>query len=149
MNRPEDAPIRTLPCAEVTLAVPFFDADMLGIVWHGHYAKYFEIARCALLDKIDYDYLTMKRTGYVWPVIDLSIRYIGPARYGQQLKVSAVLREYEYRMRITYEIRDSETGTRLAKGSTCQVAVSIENGKMCFGSPEVFVKRLRSFSSSG
>ncbi|HHJ40465.1 MAG: 4-hydroxybenzoyl-CoA thioesterase [Methylothermaceae bacteria B42] len=134
-----------LPSAEVLIDVPFFDADMLGIVWHGHYAKYFEIARCALLDKLDYDYLTMKETGYVWPVIELNIRYIAPARFGQQIRVTAALKEYEYRMRIRYEILDAKTANRLAKGMSSQVAVNVESGEMCFGSPRVFLEKLQAF----
>ncbi|XSG85393.1 MAG: acyl-CoA thioesterase [Methylohalobius sp. ZOD2] len=141
----EALPVASLPGSEVTLTVPFFDADMLGIVWHGHYVKYFEVARCALLDRIGYDYLTMKATGYVWPVVDLQIRYLAPARFGQTLKVSAVLKEYEYRMKIGYEIRAAETGDRLARGSTVQVAVSADDGAMCFGSPRVFLDKLETF----
>lgn len=38
--------------ASVNLEIPFHDVDMMAVVWHGHYAKYFEIARCALLEKI-------------------------------------------------------------------------------------------------
>ena len=38
--------------AEIELVVPFFDVDMMEVVWHGHYVKYFEEARCALLDKL-------------------------------------------------------------------------------------------------
>ncbi len=137
-----------LPSAEVLIDVPFYDADMLGIVWHGHYAKYFEIARCALLERLDYDYLTMKETGYVWPVIELHIRYIAPARFGQRIRVSAALKEYEYRMRIRYEIVDDETGNRLAKGISSQVAVNVESGEMCFGSPRVFLDKLSAFAGA-
>ncbi len=137
-----------LPSAEVLIDVPFYDADMLGIVWHGHYAKYFEIARCALLERLDYDYLTMKETGYVWPVIELHIRYIAPARFGQRIRVSAALKEYEYRMRIRYEIVDDETGNRLAKGISSQVAVNVESGEMCFGSPRVFLDKLSAFAGT-
>ncbi len=137
-----------LPSAEVLIDVPFYDADMLGIVWHGHYAKYFEIARCALLERLDYDYLTMKETGYVWPVIELHIRYIASARFGQRIRVSAALKEYEYRMRIRYEIVDDETGNRLAKGISSQVAVNVESGEMCFGSPRVFLDKLSAFAGT-
>ena len=44
---------RRVTSSEVTvaIAVPFHDIDSIGIAWHGHYAKYFEIARCALLDE--------------------------------------------------------------------------------------------------
>ncbi|BCX89863.1 acyl-CoA thioester hydrolase [Methylomarinovum tepidoasis] len=130
-----------LPEAEVTLEVPFFDADMLGIVWHGHYLKYFEIARCALLEIIDYDYLTMKATGYVWPVVDLQVRYLAPARFGQTLQVAARMLEYEYRLKLAYEIHDTD-GRRLAKGTTVQVAVELDSGEMCFGSPPVLLERI-------
>ena len=40
--------------AEIELQVPSFDVDMMEVVWHGHYVKYFEQARCALLDKLVY-----------------------------------------------------------------------------------------------
>ena len=39
--------------AEVVIEIPFHDVDVIGVVWHGHYFKYLEIARCALLEKID------------------------------------------------------------------------------------------------
>ncbi len=134
-----------LPEAEITLTVPFFDVDLLGIVWHGHYVKYFEEVRCVLLDRIDYNYLTMKATGYVWPVVDLRLKYLAPARFGERLAVRAALKEYEYRMKIGYEIQDADSGTRLARGTTIQVAVSVDTGEMCFGSPQVFLDKLRSF----
>jgi acyl-CoA thioester hydrolase len=47
--------------------IPFHDVDMM--VWHGHYAKYFEIAR-RLLEQIDYNYPQTRDSGYAWPVID-------------------------------------------------------------------------------
>lgn len=37
---------------EVEIGVQFFDVDLIEIVWYGHYAKYFEAARCALIDNI-------------------------------------------------------------------------------------------------
>lgn len=30
----------------------FFDTDPMGIMWHGNYVKYLEMARCKLLDEI-------------------------------------------------------------------------------------------------
>ena len=38
--------------ADVMIEVPFHDVDTMNVVWHGHYLKYFEIARCKLLDQI-------------------------------------------------------------------------------------------------
>ena len=61
--------------AEIELVVPFFDVDMMEVVWHGHYVKYFEEARCALLDKLGHNYRQMRDAGYAWPIIDLQVRY--------------------------------------------------------------------------
>jgi acyl-CoA thioester hydrolase len=127
---------------EAEIKVPFFDVDMMEIVWHGHYIKYFEIARCALLDKIGYNYTQMRESGYTWPIIDLHIRYAKPARFGQDLIVHTNIIEWEYRLRISYLIKDKLTGQRLTRGHTCQVAVDLCNGEMCFESPPILWKKL-------
>ena len=36
---------------DTEILVPFFDVDTMNVVWHGHYIKYLEVARCALLDR--------------------------------------------------------------------------------------------------
>ena len=128
--------------AEVVIDIPFHDVDMMEVAWHGHYVKYFEIARCALLDKIQYNYPQMKASGFAWPVIELQVRYAQPARFGAPIRVLAEIVEYENRLKIRYTIFDGDSGRRLTKGHTCQVAVDIANGEMCFASPEVLYRRL-------
>ncbi len=88
--------------AEVEIQVQFYDVDALQVVWHGHYAKYFEHARCALLDSIGYGYAQMRDSGFAWPVIDLHVRYAQPAVLGQRIIVRAELVEWEQRLRIEY-----------------------------------------------
>ena len=46
--------MRTRPFAEIELGPAFHDLDPMGVVWHGHYLKYLELARCALLQTFDY-----------------------------------------------------------------------------------------------
>lgn len=128
--------------AEVEIVVPFFDIDVLGIAWHGHYCKYLEIARCALLDSIAYGYNTMRETGYIWPIVDLQLRYVKPARFEQRLKVMAELVEWEYRMKIKYRISDAESGDVLAKATTIQAAVDGASGEMLYASPDIFLEKL-------
>lgn len=127
--------------AEVALKIPFHDVDPAGIVWHGHYAKYFEVARCELLDSFGYNYGQMFESGYAWPVIDMHLRYVKPARFGQDIRVTATLAEWEHRLKIDYRVRDAG-GTRMCKGSTVQVAVSIKTGEMCLRSPDILFTRL-------
>jgi acyl-CoA thioester hydrolase len=128
--------------AEVTLQVPFHDVDMMGVVWHGHYARYFEMARSALLRGFDYDYRQMKASGYAWPVIDLRVRYAQPLTFEQRVVVRARLTEYEYRLKIDYDIRDEATGESLTRGHTIQVALDMSAGEMCLASPPVLLEKL-------
>ena len=128
--------------SEVEIVVPFFDIDVLGIAWHGHYCKYLEIARCALLDTIDYGYNIMRETGYVWPIVDLQLRYVKPARFEQRVTVAAELVEWEYRMKIKYRISDAASGEVLAKGTTIQAAVDSDSGEMLYASPDIFLNKL-------
>ncbi|MCU1718379.1 acyl-CoA thioesterase [Pseudomonas sp. 5P_3.1_Bac2] len=124
--------------AQIELQVPFFDVDSMEVVWHGHYVKYFEQARCALLDKIGHGYAQMRDAGYAWPVIDLQVRYMRGAVFGQQISVRADLVEWENRLKINYLIRDAATGERMTRGSSVQVAVEIASREMQFVSPKVF-----------
>jgi len=128
--------------AAVELKVPFHDVDSVGIVWHGHYAKYFELARCALLDTFGYGYLQMAASGYVWPIVDLSLRFIKPARFEQVVRVTATLEEWEYRLKIAYLITDAASGERLTQGQTVKVAVDKATGEMLLASPPVLRERL-------
>ena len=126
--------------AEVKIQVPFFDVDSMDVVWHGHYIKYFEVARCALLDRIGHNYLQMREAGYAWPVIDVQLRYMRGARFNQHIKVRADLIEWENRLKINYLINDAETGERMTRGTSVQVAVEIASREMQLASPRVFVE---------
>jgi acyl-CoA thioester hydrolase len=128
--------------SEVEMQVQFFDLDPMEIVWHGNYVKYLEVARCALLDSIDYNYAQMKASGYAWPVIDLQLRYAAPATFGQRLLLRADLVEWENRLRIDYLISDAASGKRLNRATTTQVAVDIASGEMCFVSPAILFQKL-------
>ena len=134
--------------AEVEVVVPFFDVDSMEVVWHGHYVKYLEIARCALLDRVGHNYTQMKAAGYVWPVIDVQLRYARAARFGQRLRVRADLVEWENRLKIHYLITDAASGERITRASTVQVAVRLADGVMQLVSPPVLVNAVEACISS-
>jgi acyl-CoA thioester hydrolase len=129
--------------AEVEIEIPFFDVDPMAVAWHGHYVKYFEVARCAMLRKIDYDYPKMDESGYLFPVVEIYLRYASAARYGQVVVVAAELLEYENRLKIGYRIRDKATGQRLTKGWSVQVAVDAKTRELQFVSPRILLEKLR------
>jgi acyl-CoA thioester hydrolase len=128
--------------AEIIIDVPFFDVDAMQVVWHGHYIKYLEVARCELLRSFNYDYPQMSESGYMWPIVDLAVKYVGSARFARKIKIVATLKEWENRLKISYLITDIETGKKLTKASTTQVAIDISTQQMCFESPAVLFEKL-------
>jgi acyl-CoA thioester hydrolase len=128
--------------AEVELQIQFYDLDPMEVVWHGRYIEYFEAARCALLDRIDYNYAAMKESGYQWPVIDLHVRYASPAVFRQRIKVRAAVIEWENRLKMEYLVSDAVSGKRLTRGVSTQVAVDMSRREMCFVSPPVLWQKL-------
>jgi acyl-CoA thioester hydrolase len=129
--------------AEIVVKAQFYDLDPMQIVWHGNYVRYLEEARCALLDRIAFNYEEMARTPYEWPIVDLRIKYVRPIRFAQEVKVKAALAEYENRVKIDYVITDAESGEILTKAQTIQVAIDRATKELYLESPKELVEKVR------
>jgi acyl-CoA thioester hydrolase len=127
--------------ATVLLRVPFHDVDPANVVWHGRYFKYFEDARRTLLEELDYSYACMIESGYIWPVVDASVRFLKPLQLDQRFSVTACIVEWELRMVIEYRIL-SEDGTLCTGGRTVQVPVDKDTRELVFGTPSILVERI-------
>lgn len=125
--------------------IQFYDVDAMRIVWHGNYVKYIEDARCHLLRAFDYDYNDMEESGYLWPVVDMRLKYVKSAKFSDKIRVEATLVEYETRLKISYRIFNAQTNEILTKAYTIQVAVDIKSNEMQFESPEILLKKLAPF----
>lgn len=137
--------MKAIVSASIQTAPQFYDIDPMNIVWHGNYPKFFELARVALLDRINYGYDDMVKSGYGWPVIDMQIRYAHPIRLHQQIEVQAGIVEWENRLKMAFEIRDAASGKRLTRGSSIQVAVEIETERMLWETPPILREKLEPF----
>jgi acyl-CoA thioester hydrolase len=131
------------------LRIPFHDLDPTGVVWHGRYFKYFDLARCALLEEFDYGYEQMKNSGYLWPVVDTSVRFVRPLTLNQEVRVTAILIEWEMRLVMDYRIED-EANRVCTRARTVQVPVDAETFELTLGSPDILIenvhKRLQALS---
>ena len=70
------------------------------------------------------------------------IRYARPLVYQQHILIEANLVEIENRMKISYRILDAESGKRLTKAHTVQVAFCMKTREMLFASPRVLREKL-------
>lgn len=127
---------------EIIFDVEFYDVDSMGVVWHGNYVKYMEKARCALLDRIGFGYLSMVEAGYMFPVVDVKLKYVKSLRFGEKVRAVAMLVEYENRIKIKYEFYNAETGELTTKAESSQMAVKIETGESEFVCPASFIEKV-------
>ena len=122
--------------AEVELRVPFHDLDPLHIVWHGNYLKYFDIARFELFRKAGIDlYAYYQKTGYLFPVIKTSTKYIIPLKYGDLFRCRATVREASIKIVTDFVIRRAEDNEICARGRGEQVALKPPDMEMEFEIP--------------
>ena len=121
--------------------VPFCDVDSLGVVWHGRYLNYFELARTALFRQVGFDIKEMKRSGYVWPVIEAHCRYVSPLQYGDRFVVDARFVDIQHRVKIEYTVTGPR-GRRVAKGHTVQAAVRAKTGTLVLNTPDILLHHL-------
>lgn len=136
------AEVRARPWASVEIEVPFHDVDAMRIVWHGRYVKYLEVARTALMRSLGFDDLSVHAQGWMYPVVDLRLRYLAPARAGQRLTVRADLGDHAPMLRIRYQVRDAASGRWLARASTAQAPVEVASGALCHRPPAPLLARL-------
>jgi len=125
----------------IEIDVPFHDVDALKIVWHGHYYKYYEIARTELMRACKLDIPDVIDLGNRMLVIESHSRYISPLRYGDRARVTAWLEDVVHRIHVRYEIQNLTTGRRASRGHTMLVATNRE-GTMLHRTPEPLQKRL-------
>ncbi len=120
--------------------VTFNEMDPMGVVWHGNYVNYFELARSALLAKIGLTYTDMQQRGHYWPVVKLRCKYIKSATLNQRLAITAELKDYTNSLTMSFIIRDAESGDILTKGETMQMAVDVRTGSTSIVNPDYFIE---------
>jgi acyl-CoA thioester hydrolase len=112
-------------------------------MWHGHYLKYLETARWALMDQLDFGYDTMAASGYAWPIVEMHVKYLHAARMGERLNVRASLVEWENRITVNYLVTRPADQERLARGKSVQVAVDAKTLALQFETPQPLLARVR------
>ena len=134
---------------EIEFKVDFNDCDPMRIVWHGNYINYFERARCALLDKIGYNYIDMEKSGYIFPVAEVRSKYIRSLRFGDTCRAKAILVEYENMIKIDFELYNAETGELTTKGTVSQMCVSLADNKSQFFCPKCWTEKVEKILARG
>lgn len=110
--------------AHVFFQVPFHDVDRANIVWHGHYLRYFEFARTALMRAHNLDVDDILDLGLGLVVSESRCRHVFPARYADVLKIEAMFEAITHQIVVGYLVTNETTGKVVARGRTSLVCVN-------------------------
>jgi len=104
---------------EYSHRVRYRECDPMGVVYHTHYLDYFEAGRTEALRDLGVRYRDLEDSGIIMPVVEVNVRYHGPARYDEVVVVEVSFEEPpSVRVPIDYTVhREGETET-LAEGHT-------------------------------
>lgn len=121
------------------IAVKFSEVDSLGIVWHGHYVRYFEDGREAFGKAYGLDYLTVYNNHFVTPIVSIDCKYKQVLRYGD-----SVIIETEYvpseaaRLHFNYRLLNAATREVVVTASTVQVFLARDSFALQLTNPDFF-----------
>lgn len=123
--------------------IPFYDVDSMRVVWHGNYVKYMENGRCSFLSKRGLPYDHMEDSGHLFPVVSIQIKYIRPCKLGQRVRLITELEPNDNILIFKYTLLDSNTGQKLMKAETKQMAIDKDTGEASFVLPDSMLRNLK------
>ena|ERR1051326_6735836 len=130
---------------ETQVRVRYAETDQMGVVYHGHYFQYFEVARAESIRQLGYTYADMEKMGVIMPVIEVQCRYLRPARYDDLLTVKVILKELPVHHKIEFHQEVyNERKELLATGKV--ILYFMESGTMKrTGMPEELLLKLQPY----
>lgn len=122
------------------LEVKFSEADPLGIVWHGHYVRYFEDGREAFGKEYGLKYLDFYRNDIVVPIVNIQCDYKRILRYGHMLRLVTTYHDNPAaKLLFSYEAYDAESDELVASGNSVQVFMSRDDLELMLYPPQFII----------
>ncbi len=121
----------------VERTVRFDEVDALEIVWHGHYASYFEDARVALGERLGIGYRTLYHQQVPAPMKQLFVNFHHPLAFAERCRIIARLYWCESaRMNMAYKILNAQDRT-VATGFSVQM-FTLKTGEYLARQPDFY-----------
>lgn len=105
--------------------VLYADTDRSGVVYHANHLRYFEMGRASLMRDLGYPYAQVEDSGYVYPIVDLGLKYYNPLIYDSPMWIHTRPAGLErVRVRFEYVILHADGGELVCKGYTLHCALN-------------------------
>jgi acyl-CoA thioester hydrolase len=110
--------------------VRFVETDMMGVVHHANYFRWFEMGRVEYLRQADILLLDLMAQGILFPIHQVQCQYKASAKFDDQIAIETTLVELsKVKMVFSYQVVREADGVVLATGRT-QNTFTDEQGKI-------------------
>lgn len=109
--------------SSVEFRVRYSETDQMGVAYHGHYLAWCEMARTEHMRRLGVRYRDLEERGIRLAVSEAHVRFAKPARYDDQLKVTAWLTEAaSRRISFGYRVERLDDAALLATAETSLIS---------------------------
>jgi acyl-CoA thioester hydrolase len=117
---------------ETQIRVHYALTDQMGVVYHGHYAQFYEIGRAEAIRTLGYTYKDIEAMGIIMPVVDIHSRFLRPAKYDDLLTVKTTLDELPLHHKIIFHSEIyNEKDELLNTGDVTLYFMQVDGMKRC------------------
>jgi len=103
----------------------YADTDRSQTVYHANYLRFFEFGRASLMRDTAYPYREIEEGGYIYPIIEIGLKYHTPLGYDDPIWIHTHPAKLErVRLRFDYVITHEETGEIICAGFTSHCAIN-------------------------
>lgn len=116
---------------KINLRVKFYDTDLMGVVHHSNYIRWFETARVEFLRAVGIDLNEMLNDGILFPIVEVQAKYLNPAKFDDELELEitpAVMTKAKWEFE--YKIRRAGEEKILVEGFSRNVFTNAATGKI-------------------
>ncbi|WP_316800328.1 thioesterase family protein [Pedobacter frigidisoli] len=130
---------------ETKVRVRYAETDQMGVVHHGNYAQYYEIARTECFEACSgMSYESMEAEGVMLPILEMTSKFLKPALYNQVLTVKSIVKGLPtVRLKVDYEIYN-ESNELINIASTTLVFVDKVTRRPCHP-PKSFMEHVSQY----
>ena len=108
--------------------VRFSEVDALGIVWHGHYLKFFEDGRESFGKQFGLGYLDVYKHKFAIPLVKINVDFKRTVKYGDSVKITTTFIDSPAsKIIFNYEVYRESDNELVATGESVQVFMNLEH----------------------
>lgn len=111
----------------ITDRVRFYETDLMGVVYHANYLKWFEMGRVAYFREAGIDLNKLMEDGYMVPIVEVHCKYHQSAKFDDEFQVETTLTDVNrIKFVFQYKVLRKKDGVLLAEGWSKNAFTNLE-----------------------